>query len=216
VTAENNWWGSAAGPGALVSSGVDFDPWYIDGAMLNLSNVVTNAVTTAVSIANPDPIVNAAAGVTVDIDGAVGNGTVSTSAFLATPVTAVTFTAAQAGKVALKYVDVQVTGLTGGTAVITVSYTDGELAAKGLDENTLILYVWHHGTWNTPVSGAGRNTGTNTVWGTFNVTDLTGAPAAPGGSPPTIPTLNEWGVIILFLSIAVIAVIYSRKRYEAV
>jgi len=219
INAANNYWGSAASPDALVSGTVDFDPWYIDGEMLNLSDAVADADDIAVATADPPPFVNVAASVTVDIVGAVGTGTIVTSAYSADPVTSTTFSTALPGKAALKYVDVQVTGLTGGTAVITVDYSDAEVSAKGLDENTLILYVWYGGAWNAPVSSPGRDVINNKVWGTFNVTDLTGAPAAPGGSPPlsaAIPTLNEWGLIIFGSLILVIAVRSIRRKQRFV
>ena len=219
LDATNNWWGTAASPAALVN-GVVFDPWYIDEEMLNLSNAVADADDIAVTIADPPPFVNVAASVTVDISGAIGTGTIVTSSYSADPVTTTTFSTALPGKTALKYVDVQVTGLTSGTAVITVDYSDAEVTAKGLNEDTLILYVWYGGTWNAPVSSPGRDTVNNKIWGTFNVTDLTGAPAAPGG--PTgggaaIPTLSEWGLIFFGLLIGAFAVwSIRRQRYANV
>jgi|GEM_PF-2770296 len=215
LNAENNWWGSAIGPGALVNGTVDFDPWYIDGEMLNLSNAVAGADDIAVATADPPPFVNVSAGVTVDISDAVGTGTIITSAYVADPITTTTFSDALPGNVAMKFVEVKVEGLTGGIAVITVYYTHAELNAKNLDENMLILYVWYAGAWHAPISSPGLDVVNDKVWGTFNVTDLTGAPAAPGG--PTvgaIPTLSEWGFII-FGFLIFIGAVWSirRQRY---
>ena len=78
--------------------------------------------------------------------------------------------------------DVYASGFTGGTAKITVSYTDAEVAAAGLDENTLNLYIWYEGAWHLG-NNPGRDTVANKVWGTFDVTKLSGAPGGIGGNP---------------------------------
>lgn len=141
--------------------------------------------------------------------------TLVTASYTAPPVTPVTFSAGTGGKVAAKYVDVQVNGLTAGTAVIKITYSDAQLAANLIDENTVELYVWYGGAWHLGAS-PGRNITTNEVWGTFNVTDLTGAPVAVGGGiggPAAIPTLNEWGIIVLMMLLAGIGAYTLRRRH---
>jgi len=96
LNAENNWWGDND-PSDNVSANVDYDPW--------ITGETENSEVDEVTVPDPPPIVNVDAGVTVDIAGAVGTGTVGTSVYTGTPVTAQTFSAGT-GKASVKYVDV--------------------------------------------------------------------------------------------------------------
>lgn len=114
--------------------------------------------------------------------------TITTIKFTAAPTTAVTVVTAT-GKTPAKYVDVKAFNLASGTATITISYTDAEVA--GLDESALTLYYYSNstGTW-VQFSNIVRNTAANTISGSIDVTLLTGTYVSLAGSAPATPAVT--------------------------
>ena len=227
LDAENNFWGDSSGPGgagpgtgaAAVESStgtIDFDPWYVDAGMALLSSALPTVGAIedwsfdAVTVSDPPPIVNVTVGATVDIVGAVGTGIVAMLSYSVPPVTAYPLPGSETTPT-MKYIDIFVSGLTAGTSTIKVTYTAADVS--GFDENTVTLYMWYGSKWNTGAN-PGRNTSSNEVWGDFDVTNLTGTPGGVGeGEPPiVIPTLNEWGMIILITLLIVVAIIVLKKQ----
>ena len=119
--------------------------------------------------------------------------TITTISFETAPDTSVTVSAAF-GVTAVKFVDVKAFNLASGTATITITYTDAEVA--GLDEDALTLYYWSNsaGTW-IQFSNIVRTPASNTISCDIDVTLLGGtyialggtAPAAPPAAPPVVP-----------------------------
>jgi len=125
-----------------------------------------------------------AAGLLVNISGAgsEASGTIGAFAFNGVPSTEIDKALVETqSKSALKYVDVKVTGLTQGDATITLNYTDDEVTARGIVEDTLRLYYWYNGKWVLSYNSS-VDTGTNIITGTIPASRLTGTPIAGAGT----------------------------------
>jgi len=110
--------------------------------------------------------------------------TITTLAFDTAPTTSVTV-AAGTGKTPAKFVDVKGFNFASGTATITLTYTNAEVA--GLDESALTLYYWSSSlsSW-VQFSDIVVNTAANTITGSIDVTLLTGTYVVLAGSAPTV------------------------------
>jgi hypothetical protein len=112
------------------------------------------------------------------------SATITTLAFDTAPTTSVTV-AAGTGKTPAKFVDIRGFNFASGTATITLTYTNAEVA--GLDESALTLYYWSSSlsSW-VQFSDIVVNTAANTITGSIDVTLLTGTYVALAGSAPTV------------------------------
>ena len=110
--------------------------------------------------------------------------TITTLNFDTAPTTSVTV-AAGTGKTPAKFVDIRGFNFASGTATITLTYTNAEVA--GLDESALTLYYWSSSlsSW-VQFSSIVVNTAANTITGSIDVTLLTGTYVALAGSAPTV------------------------------
>ena len=110
--------------------------------------------------------------------------TITTLNFDTAPTTSVTV-AAGTGKTPAKFVDIRGFNFASGTATITLTYTNAEVA--GLDESALTLYYWSSSlsSW-VQFSDIVVNTAANTITGSIDVTLLTGTYVALAGSAPTV------------------------------
>ena len=110
--------------------------------------------------------------------------TITTLDFDTAPTTSVTV-AAGTGKTPAKFVDIRGFNFASGTATITLTYTNAEVA--GLDESALTLYYWSSSlsSW-VQFSDIVVNTAANTITGSIDVTLLTGTYVVLAGSAPTV------------------------------
>jgi len=110
--------------------------------------------------------------------------TITTLNFDTAPTTSVTV-AAGTGKTPAKFVDIRGFNFASGTATITLTYTNAEVA--GLDESALTLYYWSSSlsSW-VQFSDIVVNTAANTITGSIDVTLLTGTYVVLAGSAPTV------------------------------
>ena len=110
--------------------------------------------------------------------------TITTIVFDTAPTTSVTV-AAGTGKTPAKFMDVKGFNFASGTATITLTYTNAEVA--GLDESALTLYYWSSSlsSW-VQFSDIVVNTAANTITGSIDVTLLTGTYVVLAGSAPTV------------------------------
>jgi hypothetical protein len=201
VDATNNWWGDVSGPsgvgpgtGDAVSVDVDYDPW--------LAGPITLMPTVRALFNFEKPfLVDAIA----DTDTAVSFiDTGFVTGFIGIdkitpPSEAASFTA-DTGVTALKFIAVQITGFDSGTAHIELYYTDAEVAAAGLNENSLLLYYWDGTEW-VLCDNSGVDTYNNFVYGDIPVEALyradppVGAGGTAGAPPPPPPAAApaDWG-----------------------
>jgi len=191
LDAENNWWGSATGPthpsnpggtGDKVSDNVDFKPWLLAPTSGGKSGTVSGS-----------GMVDAKteAHTTVDIS-ATGSHTITVASYTSNPGGALPLTALG------KYIDVHIDSSAGVTEiVIKVYYTDDEVAAAGLDENTLMLFWWNGASW-VACSDQGRDTVNNyirarmTATTTPSLSQLVGTPFGAGGRAPAPPPAAKY------------------------
>ena len=205
-----NWWGDASGPyhpdtnpegqGNEVSDNVDYYPWLL--APVEMGTVVSETV----SGNDPDNFDTSDVSDTeVDISDATYSdteGTITVFKYSEEPATATTFVS-DTGQNPLKFVDVHVSGFTGGTAQIVVHYADSEVEAAELNENSLRLYYWEEpDTWHE-ADNSGVDTVANIVYGDIPVSALGGTPVGAGGSPlPPPPVGGEAYPVNKFLVLA--------------
>ena len=220
--AENNWWGDASGPSGLgpgssgdaVSDNVDFRPWLL--APIEMGTVSS----TTVSGSDPPNFdASAEADTEVDISNATyygTEGTITVFRYSEEPDTATTFVG-DTGQNPLKFIDVHVSGFTGGTAHIVVHYIDSEVEAVGLDENSLRIYYWEEpDTWHE-ANNSGVDTAANTVYGDIPVSALTGTPVGAGGSPPPpvpvpVPEFSPIGLLALVGIMSIVLAVATLKK----
>jgi len=228
VNAENNWWGSATGPthssnpggtGDEVSDYVDFKPWLLAPTSGGKSETVTDSGTVDAKTE---------ADTTVDIS-ATGSHTITVASYTSNPGGALPLTALG------KYIDVHLDSSVGVTEiVIKVYYTDDEVAAAGLDENTLMLFWWNGASW-VACSDQGRDTVNNYIRASIrsdttpSLNDLVGTPFGAGGKaiappPPRImppvggilTPVNKLAILAPYMALiglaAVVAVTVKRRK----
>lgn len=75
----------------------------------------------------------------------------------------------------VRTVDVKTTGLSAGTADVTVHYDDDDVSQAGIGEGTLDLYYWDGESW-TKADNVEQDAEEQTVSGTIDVPALTGTP----------------------------------------
>jgi len=150
--ATHNWWGDASGPyheslnpggsGDEVSDGVDFEPWLEAEVGAAKTETVTSAGTVdAKDEADTEVAVNGTATVTVARYDENPGGDAPTD-----------FNALD------KYIDVYVPDTSGLAGIeIRLYYTDAELAAADVDEESLQLLWWNDTAW-VPCLDSGVNT----------------------------------------------------------
>jgi len=148
VDATRNWWGDASGPfnphsnlgtGDYVSDNVDFEPWL---GSESVTQTVENATLNAIEIADTE----------VEVD---GTATVTVAQYEENP-----GGSAPTGFSSLdKYIDVYVPDTTEVTELeIRLYYTDAELAAAGVDDESLLQLLWWDGAEWDECSDSGVNT----------------------------------------------------------
>ncbi len=158
VNANHNWWGDLSGPsgnvtdpvtdreadgtGDAVSEDVHFDPWLEAEVVAAKTETVTGFGTVdAKEEADTEVVVNGTATVTVAQYDENPGGSDPTG-----------FSSLD------KYIDVHVPDTSGVTEIeIRLYYTDAELAAAGIDEESLQLFWWNDTAW-VPCSDNGFNT----------------------------------------------------------
>jgi hypothetical protein len=117
---------------------------------------------------------NLRAGINLEIIGGLNNGMeMGSAAYLSAP-----YSSAAVPGVAVRYVDAFVDGNSGGTARVTVSYSDFELS--DVVESSLNLYIWNKSSWSL-ASDVSRDLTSNKVAGSFPVSLLNGSPVALAG-----------------------------------
>lgn len=212
VNATNNWWGDVSGPyhdfnnpdgtGDAISDAVIYYPWV--GAPLDLPAAHYEYLLTGYHVV--DASGEADTKVTLTISTEKSETGIVIAKYESQPFPTEPFPDTALGK----YVDVLVTnpGAVVWPIHVELSYTHTELAAAGIDENTLGLYYYQPENTFHRCSDTGVNTSTNIIWA--NVTEqeagyLIGTPFGAGGHlphPQTIPTLSQWGIMaaaILFV-----------------
>ena len=171
VTADatHNWWGDASGPsgfgpgdGDAVSDNVDFDPWLeAEVGAAKTETVTGSGIVDAKEEADTEVVVT-------------GNATVTVAKYNANPggPDPTDFNALD------KYIDVYVPDTTEVTEIeIRLYYTDAELAAAGVDEESLRLFWWNDTAW-VQCSDSGVNTASTDgysgyMWAKIRKTDTT-------------------------------------------
>jgi hypothetical protein len=125
----------------------------------------------------------AGANTTVNTTGTTGTGNVTVKTYdYSLPPDANTTLSAGTGDRALKYIDVKIGGSTyTGNVLITLSYTDDEVTAMGVEESSLRLYYWYNDEWVLSYNSS-VDTGNNIITGTIPASKLTGTPVAGAGT----------------------------------
>jgi len=187
LDATNNWWGSPSGPGVVgpgtgdnVSNYVNFSPW-----LMSAGGTQTTETETATGANAAASTAHASATAT----GGTGSTTVTVAEYAGNP------GGAPSGFSALgKYMDVCVSNIGGVTQVeIRLYYTDAEVAALGINENSLQLFWWDGSAW-VACSNSGVNTVSNYMWAiitsttTPSLSQLVGTPLGGGTLFPSVTT----------------------------
>ena len=153
VDATRNWWGDASGPyheslnpdgmGDEVSQGVDFEPWL--GAESVIQTVVNDTLN-AIEVADIQVVVNGTATIAIakydsnpHPEGSIVYGALASFDLLADE---------EWVELEDTFRDVCVINYTSGTEIeLRLYYTDAELEAAGVDEDTLRLFWWNDIAW---------------------------------------------------------------------
>jgi len=168
VDATHNWWGDASGPyheslnhdgmGDEVSNGVDFEPWL---GSESVTQTVENATLNAIEIADIQVVVNGTATVTVakydsNPHPSSGGGAplslgLSNShppSVGGVPISLDLLADEEWVEMEDTFRDVCVINYTSGTEIeLRLYYTDAEVAAAGVDEESLRLFWWNDMDW---------------------------------------------------------------------
>jgi parallel beta-helix repeat protein len=206
ISAENNWWGDASGPGGVgpgngdnVTAYVDYEPWLEAEVAAAKTEDITDDTLDATEEADTEVEIDGSANVTVakyaDNPGTGFSGDIS------------------------KYVDVHIDDDTGVTQIeIRLYYTDAEITGKV--ESSLKLQWWNGSAWmacsDTGVNTGAINSYSGYIWAkirsdtTPSLADLSGTPfgasaddisssgGGGGGPPPTehpeVSTNNADGI----------------------
>lgn len=113
-------------------------------------------------------------------------GTITTQKFVTAPTTSISV-ATGTGKTSALFVDVKAFNMAGGTATITITYTDADIV--GLDESTLTIYYWSGTAWESFTSIV-RSPSTNTITGNILVINLDGTYVSLAGTAPVTPPVT--------------------------
>ena len=179
VDATHNWWGDASGPyheslnhdgmGDEVSNGVDFEPWL---GSESVTQTVENATLNAIEIADIQVVVNGTATVTVakydsNPHPSSGGGAplslgLSNShppSVGGVPISLDLLADEEWVEMEDTFRDVCVINYTSGTEIeIRLYYTDAEVEAAGVDEESLRLLWWDGAEWSECSPDSGVNT----------------------------------------------------------
>ena len=180
-----NWWGDASGPsgfgpgdGDAVSDNVDFEPW-LEAEAEVVTERVTDGTVDARKEADTEVVVKGTATVTVARYEDNPGGLPPTGSSSLNPLD--------------KYIDVYVPDTTKTTETeIKLYYTDAEVAAAGVDEESLRLFWWDGSDWNE-CSDSGVNIDSDYMWAkitaatTPSLADLQGTPFGGYGHPSVAP-----------------------------
>jgi len=204
LDATKNWWGDASGPdhwdinpdgeGDRVSDSVDFEPWLGAALITVKTEAVTDDIIAAKEEADTEVTVNGTA--TVTLAQYAGNPGGDAPRCL-TPLD--------------KYIDIYVPDTTEATELeIKLYYTDAEVAAAGIDEESLQPFSWNDTAW-VQCSDSGINTASDYIWArisnntTPSLADLQGTP------------LGGYGLqsLVLFIATAELPDGEEGEAYEA-
>jgi len=178
VSARNNWWGDASGPGGAgpgtgdnISVNVDYDPWVGADVGSTVSEAITNSTLDAITEADTTVSVNGTATVTVaeyaDNPGSGFSGDID------------------------KHVDVHVNDVTGVNEIeIRLYYTDSDITGKV--ESSLRMYWYDNSIWvvcsDTGVNTTDINSYSGYIWAKIRndtnpaLDDLSGTPFGAGAN----------------------------------
>jgi len=190
--ATHNWWGDASGPyheslnpsgrGDEVSDGVDFEPWLESGIVAaKTETVIGGGIVDAKDEAGTDVVVDGTATVIVAQYDDNPGGSAPTG-----------FSSLD------KYIDVYVPDTTEVTELeIRLYYTDAELDAADVDEESLRLFWWNDTAWvqcsDSGVNTASTNGYSGYMWAkirnntTPSLSDLQGTAFGGYGHPSSTP-----------------------------
>jgi hypothetical protein len=171
LDATRNWWGNATGPssegpgeGDAVRGNVDFEPWLGAALVTVNTETVTDDTVDAKNQADTEIAVN-------------GTATVTVAQYAGNPGDTPTCFASLG-----KYVDVYAPDTMEVTELgIRLYYSDAEVAAVGISEESLRLFSWNGTAW-VQCSDSGVNTDSNYMWARIGndttppLTQLTGTP----------------------------------------
>jgi hypothetical protein len=120
------------------------------------------------------------------------------------------------GMTAIRFVDVHVSGVDRGTALIKMSYSDTELDEIG--ETSLLLALWNGEKW-AQLSNLQVFTGANYITGEVPARALTGTVIGLGGGGPPDDDgggFQWWIIAAIILGVIVISIpVFRRRRGEA-
>ena len=192
VNATKNWWGNATGPhhetlnpegtGDAVSDNVNFEPWLGAAVVTSKGETVTNdGIVDAKGEADTEVLVS-------------GNATVTVALYDDNPGGPAPTGFSSLGK----YIDVYIPDTDQVTEIeIRFYYTDAEVAAANLSEESLRLFCWNGTEWaecsDSGVNTASTNGYSGYIWAkirtdtTPNLEQLTGTPFDGYGTPPLPP-----------------------------
>jgi len=167
VDATHNWWGDASGPyheslnhdgvGDEVSGGVDFEPWL---GSESVTQTVENDTLNAIEVADIQIVVNGTATVTI---ARYDSNPHPEASFIYGAFASVDVLADEAWvEMEDTFRDVCVINYTSGTEIeLRLYYTDAEVEAAGVDEESLRLFWWNDMDWvqcSLPPGDSGVNT----------------------------------------------------------
>ncbi len=202
VNATNNWWGDASGPstspgtGDKVSANVDYDPWL--GAPLVLPAVYHETLDAGThTVASDDTTVTLTT---------TGPTEIYIARYASQPFPDEPFPDEALGK----YIDIHVSNPENVVwpIYVEVSYTDGEVAAAGIEESSLGLYYYEVPDTFHRCSDTGVNPVQNFIWANVTAEEsgyLAGSAFGTGGFPPPPPPVAVGGEVYPINKVSVLA-----------
>jgi hypothetical protein len=163
---------------------------------------------------------NSTLGVSANVTTTTGSPTVTVANYTSNPAGSTTYSTLG------KYVDVRLSDAAGVSMIeIRVYYTDGDVAAAGLNVGLLRLYFWDGTQW-LECSDTGANTAANYIWAGINatsapnLTQLIGTPfggGQPAGSKSAtglfVWPVNGFAILVSVGLVVVIGIVAVRKRH---
>ncbi|MFO7773842.1 MAG: right-handed parallel beta-helix repeat-containing protein [Dehalococcoidia bacterium] len=233
LDATHNWWGDASGPthagnlegtGDPVSDGVDYGHWL--GAPLDLPAVYYDTLGPGENVV--DASEEADTIVTLNVTAEASETDIYIARYQSQPFPDEPFPDETLGK----YIDIHVSNPENviWPVYVQVFYTDDEVAAAGVDENTLRLYYFCEDDCHFQCcSDTGVNTAEKFIWANVSheeASDLAYTPFGGGGDARLLPPvggeahpISRLGILALWIALgaAVIAgvTIFVRRRRAA-